>query len=216
MKKQYKGIIFDLDGVIVSTDDCHYKAWKQLAEEEGIYFDQQINDRLRGVSRNESLEIILERSTTEYSNEQKIQLAQRKNAYYIELIKQVNQSALLDGAVEFVEKMKRCGIKVAIGSSSKNATIILKQVQCELLFDAIADGNDIEKSKPAPDVFLKAAEKLGLQPEQCIVVEDADAGIEAALRAGMDVIGVGTAYYNKNATYRAKGLSERDLINLFV
>lgn len=215
MKRQYRGVIFDLDGVIVSTDDCHYKAWKKMAEEEEIYFDRQINERLRGVSRMESLQIILEKSPKTYSETQKALLAQRKNGYYREMILELDPSAMLEGALAFVLEMKARGLKVAIGSSSKNAALILKQIQCDHLFDAVADGNEITHSKPDPEVFLKAAEKLGLLPNECIVVEDADAGVEAALRAGMDVIGVGSASQNPHATYRADGLANQTLLPIF-
>lgn len=202
----YKAIIFDLDGVVVSTDNCHYEAWKQLADEEGIYFDRTINERLRGVSRMESLEIVLEKAEKEYSNDEKLEMAERKNGYYKEKIKLLDTSAILDGALEFINKAKETGLKVAIGSSSKNTIAILNQVKCIELFDAIADGNDIQNSKPAPDVFLVAAEKLGIAPEECMVVEDADAGVEAALAANMDVLAVGYASANPKATYSAKGL----------
>lgn len=215
IKGQYRGIIFDLDGVIVSTDDCHYKAWKKMADEEGIYFDRQINERLRGVSRMESLEIILEKSTKPYTDDQKALLAQRKNGYYREMILELDPSAMLEGALAFVLEMKARGLKVAIGSSSKNTALILKQIQCDHLFDAVADGNEITHSKPDPEVFLKAAEKLGLLPNECIVVEDADAGVEAALRAGMDVIGVGSASQNLRATYHAEGLAQQALLQIF-
>lgn len=215
MKRQYRGVIFDLDGVIVSTDDCHYKAWKKMADEEGIYFDRQINERLRGVSRMESLEIILEKSTKTYTQTQKTDLAQRKNGYYREMILELDPSAMLEGALVFVQEMKARGLKVAIGSSSKNTALILKQIQCDQLFDAVADGNEIKHSKPDPEVFLKAAEKLGLLPNECIVVEDADAGVEAALRAGMNVIGVGSAAQNQYATYHADGLAEQALLTVF-
>lgn len=171
--KEYKAYIFDLDGVIVSTDDCHYVAWRQLADEENIYFDRQINERLRGVSRMESLEIMLEKATKDYSEEEKIEMAQRKNGYYVESIKTLDRTALLPGALEFIVNAKSKGIKVAIGSSSKNAIAILEQINCLDLFDAIADGNDIKNSKPAPDVFLTAARKLNIAPECCMVVEDA-------------------------------------------
>lgn len=215
MKKQYRGVIFDLDGVIVSTDDCHYRAWKRLADEEGIYFDRKINDRLRGVSRMDSLEIILEKAEKEYEAAEKERLAQRKNGYYKEYIQELEPSAVLNGAIEFVTEVRKLGLKTAVGSSSKNALPILEQIQCMGFFDAVADGNDIQRSKPAPDVFLKAAEKLGLLPEDCLVVEDADAGVAAAQNAGMDVIGVGAASGNMHATYRAKGLYEERLMEIF-
>ena len=206
--EKYKAIIFDLDGVIVSTDECHYEAWKMLADEEEIYFDREINQRLRGVSRMESLEIVLERAQKEYSNEEKIEMATRKNNYYVEKIKSLTKSAILDGALEFIDMAKSSGLKVAIGSSSKNTMAILKQVECDGIFDAIADGNDIKNSKPAPDVFLVAAEKLGLYPKDCMVVEDAYAGVDAAISAGMDVLAVGYASTYERATYSSKSLGE--------
>lgn len=203
---KYEAIIFDLDGVVVSTDNCHYEAWKQLADEEGIYFDRTINERLRGVSRMESLEIVLEKAEKSYSEDEKVAMAERKNGYYKELIKKLDKSAILPGAVEFITDAKDMGAKVAIGSSSKNTIAILTQIDLLETFDKIADGNDIKNSKPAPDVFLKAAEKLGIEPTKCVVVEDADAGVEAALAANMDVIAVGYASANPKATYSAKGL----------
>ncbi|MBQ2614119.1 MAG: beta-phosphoglucomutase [Clostridia bacterium] len=208
MTKKYKAVIFDLDGVIVSTDECHYEAWKMLADEEGIYFDREINQRLRGVSRMESLEIVLERATKEYTEAEKLEMATRKNGYYVEKIKSLDKTAILAGALEFVSLAKNAGLKVAIGSSSKNTMAILKQTGCETLFDAIADGNDIKNSKPAPDVFLVAAEKLQIAPTDCMVVEDAEAGVDAALAAGMDVLAVGFASAYAKATYRAKSLDE--------
>lgn len=211
MIKDYKAIIFDLDGVLVSTDSCHYKAWKQLADEEGIYFDETINQRLRGVSRMESLDIILENTETKYSDKEKIELATRKNEYYVKLIKKLDSSAILNGAIKFVNEVKSKKIKVAIGSSSKNTMAILQQIGCVELFDAIADGNDIKSSKPAPDVFLTAAEKLGIEPKYCMVVEDADAGVEAAINAGMDVLAVSVASNNEKATYKFKSLADNAL-----
>lgn len=207
---KYKGVIFDLDGVVVSTDNCHYEAWKRLADEEGIYFDRTINERLRGVSRMESLEIILERAEREYSDEEKLEMAARKNGYYVERIMTIDNTAILPGAVEFIEIVKNEGIVVAIGSSSKNTKLILEQTGITYLFDAIADGNDVENSKPAPDVFIKASEKLGVSPSDCLVVEDADAGVEAAINAGMDVLAVGYAKSNQKATYHANDLREAE------
>lgn len=204
------GVIFDLDGVIVSTDNCHYLAWKRMADEEGIYFDRKINERLRGVSRMQSLEIVLERAQKTYTGEQKQALAQRKNAYYVELIGSLSKADILPGALDTLEILKRRGIKVAIGSSSKNTPLILKQIGLQNAFDAVADGNAITHSKPDPEVFLLGAKLLGLPPESCLVVEDADAGIEAAIAGGMRALGVGSAAGNPKAAYSAENLAKAD------
>lgn len=205
---KYKAVIFDLDGVLVTTDDCHYLAWKKLADEENIYFDRDINERLRGISRMESLEIVLEKAEKQYSDEEKKEMAERKNSYYVSLVKEIDQSALIDGAIEFISYVKENSLKTAIGSSSKNTNLILSQTGIDSLFDAIADGNIIIKSKPDPEVFLKAAELLGIEPCDCLVCEDADAGVEAAISAGMDVLAVGYAKDNNKATYSAQNLKE--------
>lgn len=205
---KYEAVIFDLDGVIVTTDNCHYLAWKRMADEEGIYFDREINERLRGVSRMESLEIVLEKANKLYSEVEKNEMATRKNGYYVEIIKELTKDAILPGAVEFCESLKKQGVKIAIGSSSKNAGIILKQVGLENFFEAVADGNDIKNSKPDPEVFLVAAKKLGILPEKCLVVEDADAGVEAGLASEMDVLAVGFASKNNKATYTFSDLKE--------
>lgn len=205
-----RGVIFDLDGVIVTTDDCHYRAWKRMADEEGIYFDRQINERLRGVSRMESLGIILERAQRAYSEEEKQSLATRKNAYYVDLIGSLTEADILPGALETLRHLKQRGIKVAIGSSSKNTPIILRQVGLTDAFDAVADGNGITHSKPDPEVFLLAARLLGLPPAKCLVVEDADAGVEAAVAGGMRALGVGAAAANPKASFHAHSLAEAD------
>lgn len=203
-----KGIIFDLDGVIVSTDDCHYKAWQSLADDEGIVFNREINERLRGVSRMESLDIILERAERDYTDAEKLEMATRKNDLYRELIKELTPADILPGVSALLKQLRSRGILMAIGSSSKNSPAILKQIGLNGAFDAEADGNDISKSKPDPEVFLLAAERLGLAPGVCLVVEDADAGVEAGVAAGMKVIGVGSASTNTSAHLQAADLSE--------
>lgn len=200
-----KAVIFDLDGVIVSTDDCHYEAWKKMADEESIYFDKTINNRLRGVSRMESLEIVLERATKEYSDEEKLQLAERKNGYYKEFITKLTPADILPGAMNTLVELKENGIKVAIGSSSKNTPVILKQIGLSDYFDAVSDGNNITNSKPDPEVFLKAADMLGIPYAECMIVEDADAGIEAGKRAGMKTMSVHNA---RGADVALKDLTE--------
>lgn len=206
-----KGVIFDLDGVIVSTDNCHYLAWKRMADEEGIDFSRAINERLRGVSRMDSLAIILEQAQRPYTADQKLEMAARKNAYYVELIGKLTPHDILPGAMAVLNGLRKQGVKIAIGSSSRNTPIILKQIGLENAFDAVADGNQITRSKPDPEVFLLAASLLGLPPAECLVVEDADAGVEAALAGGMKALGVGSACANPRATYRAQSLREVDL-----
>jgi len=208
MNKPILGVIFDLDGVIVSTDDCHYEGWKMMADKEGIYFDRTINERLRGVSRMASLDIILEKAEREYSEEEKMALATYKNDAYKQLVQKLTPADILPGALETLKQLKAAGVKIAIGSSSKNTPIILKQIGLSEMFDAVADGNQITRSKPDPEVFLLAAQKLGLKPSECMVVEDADAGVEAALAGGMQVLGVGSASENSKATLTAKSLMD--------
>ena len=205
-----KALIFDLDGVIVSTDDCHYEAWKKMADEEGIYFDKTINNRLRGVSRMESLEIVLERAEKQYSEKEKLQLAERKNSYYKEFITKLTPTDILPGAKETLGALRANGIKIAIGSSSKNTPVILKQIGLDNYFDAVSDGNNITNSKPDPEVFLKAADMLGIPYGECMIVEDADAGIEAGKRAGMKTISVHGA---KGADMEIEDLNEKSLID---
>lgn len=209
-----RGVIFDLDGVIVTTDDCHYRAWKRMADEEGIYFDRSINERLRGVSRMDSLSIILERAGKPYTEAQKEEMAARKNRYYVDLISALTPEDILPGALEVINALKAKGIRVAIGSSSRNTPIILRQIGLSNAFDAVSDGNQITHSKPHPEVFLLAAKLLQLPPAECLVVEDADAGIEAALAGGMKALGVGSAAKNPRATYRAETLADADLTEI--
>lgn len=200
-------MIFDLDGVIVSTDEYHYQGWKRIAEEEGVYFDRVINEALRGVSRMESLEIILRKAEKAYTSEEKTALAQRKNDYYRESLNNLTPGDILPGTLDVLKGLKEKGIKVAIGSSSKNAPFILEKIGLKDTFDAVADGNGIINSKPDPEVFLLAAKLLGLEPDVCAVVEDAEAGIEAALAAGMKAVGVGAAALSPKAHYTMKDLS---------
>ncbi len=206
-----KAVIFDLDGVIVTTDNCHFLAWKKMAEEEGIYFDRVINERLRGVSRMESLDIVLERAERAYSEEEKIALATRKNGYYVEYIKELDESAILPGVMKNLEELKSGGIKIAIGSSSKNTPLILKQIGLSDYFDAVSDGNNIFNSKPDPEVFLKAAEMLDMTADSCMIVEDADAGIIAGKRAEMKTLAVGSA---KGGDITAKSLNDIKIIDI--
>jgi beta-phosphoglucomutase len=187
-----KGIIFDLDGVLVSTDEYHYLAWKFIADREGIPFDREINHRQRGVSRMESLEVLLEQASRDYSDAEKLALADEKNRHYVESLAQLKPEDALPGARECLLALRKMGIKVAVGSSSRNTPMILRQTCLGEFLDAVADGNDITRSKPDPEVFLLAAERLLLSPAECLVVEDAPAGIEAGRRAGMPCLGIGS------------------------
>ena len=188
MKFDKKAVIFDLDGVICFTDKYHYLAWKALADRLGIYFDEKINNRLRGVSRMASLEIILERAQETYSPEQKEAFAEEKNDTYRELLKKMSPADLTDEVRDTLVELRNRGYLLAIGSSSKNTKFILSRIGLADFFDAIADGTDITRSKPDPEVFLIAAQKLGADPADCAVVEDAKAGIEAAKAGGMTAL----------------------------
>lgn len=198
---RYKAIIFDLDGVICSTDEYHYQAWKKMADKIGVYFDREINNRLRGVSRMESLEIILENGEKTYSEEEKEQLAEQKNEYYKELLQNMTSEDLSSEVKDTLDALRAKGLKLAIGSSSKNTKFILKQIGLEGYFDKISDGTNIVNSKPDPEVFLKAAQFLGLSPRECMVVEDAEAGIKAADRGGFESAGLGGAAKCSQVTF---------------
>ena len=199
--KKYKGIIFDLDGVICCTDQYHERAWREMAEEFGIYFDPAVSNRLRGVSREESLEIILEHAGKVYSPEEKKKMAEKKNAIYIKLLDRMSPGDLEEDVRSTLEQLRNRGCLLAIGSSSKNTRKILDKIGLGNYFDAVCDGNEITHSKPDPEVFLKAAGKIGLAVSECLVVEDACAGISAASAGGFDSAGLGDAAKDKNVTW---------------
>ena len=204
----FKGVIFDLDGVICFTDEYHYLAWKALAEKEGIEFNREINNRLRGVSRMDSLEIILEKATKAYTDEEKAAMAEDKNNLYREYLKEMTTADLSDEVKSTLEALHKLGLKLSIGSSSKNTPTILNQIGLGNFFDAVSDGNNITKSKPDPEVFLKAAEFLGLAPSDCLVVEDALSGAEAGHAGGFKVACVGDAAAAGAGDYNMKNFSE--------
>lgn len=190
----FKAIIFDLDGVICSTDEYHYQAWKKMADSMGIYFDRTINNRLRGVSRMESLEIILERYQGQpLSDAKKEELATMKNDIYRESLHQMSTADLLDEVRDTLNALRAKGLRLAIGSSSKNTPFILKRLGLENFFDAVSDGNNITRSKPDPEVFLKAAQFVDMEPADCLVVEDAVSGAQAGHAGGFQVACVGDA-----------------------
>lgn len=190
---KYKGIIFDLDGVICSTDEYHYQAWKKLADRIGVPFDRTINNRLRGVSRMASLEIILEKSDKVYTDAEKQAMAEEKNAAYRKLLEQMGPQDLSDEVRSTLDWLSAQGLRMAIGSSSKNTPLILERIGLSGWFDAVCDGNQITHSKPDPEVFTKAAAMLALDPVDCLVVEDAIAGAEAGHRGGFAVACLGDA-----------------------
>ena len=191
---QYKAVIFDLDGVLVFTDKYHYLAWKKLADKLGIEFTEKDNDRLRGVSREESLDIILEKYKGEpISPEKKKEYLEEKNNTYRESLSEMNRGDVSDQVRQTLKKLKDAGYRLAIGSSSKNTAYILERCELTDCFEAVSDGTMITRSKPDPEVFLKEAELLSENPADCLVVEDADAGVTAAHAAGMDVAAIGAA-----------------------
>ena len=202
-----KGVIFDLDGVLIHTDELHYRAWKQIADKIGVPFDRKINDKLRGVSRMESLEIILNGIGEKFSETEKQILAEEKNTLYRNYLSQLTEKDVSVETFALLEDLRKMNLKLAVGSSSKNARFILEQVGLLRLFDAVSDGNNISKSKPDPEVFLKAAEYLCLFPNECLVVEDAASGIEAAKAGGFCSAGIGDAN-SADADYRLEKLSE--------
>ena len=180
-----KGCIFDLDGVIVDTAKYHYLAWKEIASELGFEFTEKDNELLKGVSRMASLEILLNIGGINVCEEEKLKLADKKNKIYLSYITKMTSEEVLPGVRDFLEDLHQNGIQIALGSASKNAKTILKQVGIEDMFDAIADGTNVTQAKPDPEVFQKGAELLHLPAEECLVFEDAVAGVEAAHRAGM-------------------------------
>lgn len=205
-----EGVIFDLDGVLVSTDELHYKAWKRLAEEIGISdFGKEDNEKQRGVSRMESLQVVLDKGEKVYTEAEKIALADRKNGYYKEMLSELDETALLAGVLETIQTLKEQKKKVALGSASKNAPLILKQVGLTPYMDKISSGLDTTRSKPDPEVFLIAAKKLELDPANCLVVEDSAAGIQAAKAAGMRTLGVGPYHDTLQADYDAENLAAK-------
>ena len=210
---KYQGIIFDLDGVICSTDEYHYRAWKALAERLGIPFDRERNNLLRGVSRMQSLEIILEKGDKTYTDEEKAAFAEEKNTLYRQLLGQMSAADLSDDVKTTLTALRGAGLRLAVGSSSKNTPFILERIGLGSFFDAVADGNCITHSKPHPEVFLKAAEMIGLPPAACLVVEDAHAGVEAAVAGGFDCAAMGDAKEDPRAAYHLTQVSELGFIS---
>ncbi len=203
-----KAFLFDLDGVIVDTAVFHFKAWKKLTNLLGFDIDQEFNESLKGISRMDSLNEILKKGNLEISMEEKLKYAEIKNSWYLELVNQMTEKDILPGVKEFLNVSRNLGIKIALGSASKNATLILEKTGILSFFDAIIDGNHVSKSKPDPEVFFKGAEALQVLAKNCIVFEDAFAGVQAAKAAQMKAVGIGDSQVLTNADFVLKGLFE--------
>ncbi len=206
---RFDAILFDLDGVICSTDEYHYRAWKAMADSIGVPFDRTINNRLRGVSRMVCLDIVLEKyHGPALSAEEKLALAEKKNDLYRTSLKEMSPADLPAEVRETLDTLRAMGLKLAIGSSSKNTPFILERIGLGDYFDAVSDGNNITHSKPDPEVFLKAAEMVGADPARCLVVEDAVSGAEAGHAGGMKVACVGDAAANHAGDWNMKSIRE--------
>lgn len=188
-----KACIFDLDGVIVDTAKYHFIAWKKLAKELGVTLTEQDNERLKGVSRMESLNIILSLGGLDVDDVEKTKLADKKNDWFVDYINEMKKEEIFPGVINLLQSLKKKKAKIALASSSKNAKAVIDKLEIKDWFEVIVDGTMITHSKPDPEIFLLAAERLGVNPQDCIVVEDAEAGVEAAKSAGMKCIGVGSA-----------------------
>lgn len=205
---KYQAVIFDLDGVICFTDKYHYQAWKAVADELGIYFDETINNRLRGVSRMESFEIILEKYDGTMSEEDKVAWTDKKNEIYKKLLVNMSSADLSSEVKDTLDALRAKGLKLAIGSSSKNTKFILERLGIGDFFDAISDGTNITNSKPDPEVFVKASQFVGIEAKDCLVVEDAKAGLQAAIAGGMDCAAIGDAVATGLGTYNLTTFSD--------
>ncbi|WP_027088068.1 beta-phosphoglucomutase [Cohnella panacarvi] len=208
MLNRIKGAIFDLDGVIVDTAKYHYLAWRRLADQRGIPFTEHDNERLKGVSRMRSLDIILELGGFTLPDEEKEAMAAYKNELYLDYIRRMDESEILPGAKEYMASLRAKGVRIALGSASKNAAFILERVGLSGMFDAVIDGTKVTKAKPDPEVFLVACESLGLAPRDCAVYEDAAAGVQAAKAAGIYVVGIGDGDVLGEADEVVAGLHE--------
>ena len=213
MIREMRVAIFDLDGVIVDTAKYHYLAWKRLAGELGFDFTETDNERLKGVSRTRSLEILLEIGRLTLEEETRLQLAARKNDWYVDYIRHMDADEILPGAAEYLQRIRVKGVKTALGSASRNAPLILERLGIASLFDAVVDGNKVSKAKPDPEVFLRAAEEINISPAACVVFEDAEAGIQAAIRAGMGVVGIGKPSILRDADVVIAGLHQLILLS---
>jgi beta-phosphoglucomutase len=211
---EIKACLFDLDGVLVDTAKYHYVAWRDIARELGFEFSPAHNERLKGVSRMASLEILLEVGGVQLSNSEKEELARRKNENYVASIVKMEPDEILPGVVPFLAELQAAGIRIALGSASKNAPLILERVNLSPYFDVVIDGNSVTEAKPNPEVFTKGAQELGIKPEHCIVFEDAEAGIEAAINAQMACVGIGDPQILHKANLVIPGFQELNVARL--
>ncbi len=205
---KFKAVIFDLDGVLVSTDEQHYQGWKALCDRLGIPFDREVNNRFRGVSRMACVDILEELSGQSWTDERKQEYATWKNERYRSLLRELSPASVTREVRETLDRLRAGGLLLAVGSSSKNAGFILERIGLGGYFDAVSDGNDISRSKPDPEVFQKAAQFLGVPPELCLVVEDAVSGVEAAHNAGMLAASLGDAAKNGAGDYVMSSFGE--------
>jgi len=214
---RYCGAIFDLDGVITDTAKYHYLAWKRLADELGLYFDEKINERLKGIGRLESLEIILQENGKYFSRREKEYYANKKNEYYVEMIRRITPQDLLPGVADLISNLKDLGVKLAVASASKNAPAVLKNLGLVEWFDYIVDAGQIKKGKPDPEIFLVAAWNIGVKPRECVGFEDSVVGIAALKAAGMFAVGVGDEKRLKDADLVVKDLTPTEqILKLFL
>ena len=209
-----KACLFDLDGVVVDTAKYHYMAWKKIATDLGFDFSEHDNERLKGVSRMESLDILLDIGKIKIDLRAKEELAAIKNSLYVSFIQKMTPDEILPGVIRFLDELQNGGILIALGSASKNAMSILDKIKIANKFDAVIDGNKVLKAKPDPEVFLKGAIELGIKPQDCLVFEDAQAGIDAARNGGMHVIGIGQPENLKNADFVIPGFETFNLDQL--
>ncbi|WP_420399123.1 beta-phosphoglucomutase [Flagellimonas sp.] len=209
-----KGFIFDLDGVITDTAELHYKAWKNLADEMGWDFDYEVNDKLRGISRMDSIKVILDHNQTSLDEKTLAELATKKNDIYVASLDLMTAEDYLPGAKELLTHLRTEGFNVALGSASKNAIKVLQQLNANMYFDVIGDGNSVSKSKPEPDIFLYGSEKMKLQPDECIVFEDAKSGIDAAKAGGFYSVGIGPKDRVGHADLRFDSMAEATLFEI--
>ncbi|HEY3389341.1 MAG TPA: beta-phosphoglucomutase [Prolixibacteraceae bacterium] len=209
-----KACLFDLDGVVVDTARYHYLAWKKIANDLGFDFSEHDNERLKGVSRMESLDILLEIGNIKIDLQTKEELAAAKNSLYNLYIQKMTPDEILPGVVRFLDELHDGGMLIGLGSASKNAMSILDKINLSQKFDVVIDGNKVSKAKPDPEVFLKGAIELGIDPKDCLVFEDAQAGIDAARNGGMHIIGIGNPGNLKNAEFVIPGFGTMNLDQL--